>query len=124
MREGIGKSFHGFIAIREDGALMGPWNPWLHEAHIGKPIWELTNALSQQSRLPDPARQIAILVTGAHFRAAYEIYAHVAIAEHDNFRMRSSPPSSRGSVRPISPAMRPLLTISPLRSRVAVCCLN
>jgi 4-carboxymuconolactone decarboxylase len=27
MREGIGKSFHGFIAIREDGALMGPWNP-------------------------------------------------------------------------------------------------
>ena len=83
MREGIGKSFHGFIAIREDGALMGPWNPWLHEAHIGKPIWELTKALSQQSKLPDPARQVAILVTGAHFRAAYEIYAHVAIAEHD-----------------------------------------
>ncbi len=27
MSEGIGKSFHGFAAIREDGALMGPWNP-------------------------------------------------------------------------------------------------
>ena len=83
MCAGIGKSFHGFAAIREDGALMGPWNPWLHEARIGKPIWELTKALSEQSKLPDPARQIAILVTGAHFRAAYEIYAHVAIAEHD-----------------------------------------
>jgi alkylhydroperoxidase family enzyme len=42
-----------------------------------------TKALSAQSNLPDPARQIAILVTGAHFRAAYEIYAHVAVAEHD-----------------------------------------
>jgi alkylhydroperoxidase family enzyme len=37
----------------------------------------------RQSNLPDPARQVAILVTGAHFRAAYEIYAHVAVAEHD-----------------------------------------
>ncbi|HTV33736.1 MAG TPA: carboxymuconolactone decarboxylase family protein [Methylocella sp.] len=83
MREGIGKSFHGFAAIREDGALIGPWNPWIHEPHIGKPIWDLTKALSQQSKVPDRARQVAILVTGAHFRAAYEIYAHVAIAEHD-----------------------------------------
>ena len=62
---------------------MGPWNPWLHEARIGKPIWDLTKALSAQSNLPDPARQVAILVTGAHFRAAYEVYAHVAVAEHD-----------------------------------------
>jgi 4-carboxymuconolactone decarboxylase len=83
MREGISKSFHEFIAIREDGALMGPWNPWLHEARFGKPIWDLTKALSEQSKLPDPARQVAILVTGAHFRAGYEIYAHVVVAEHD-----------------------------------------
>jgi 4-carboxymuconolactone decarboxylase len=69
--------------MRRDGTLMGPWNPWLHEARIGKPIWDLTKALSAQSNLPDPARQVAILVTGAHFRAAYEIYAHVAVAEHD-----------------------------------------
>ena len=38
---------------------------------------------SFQEFMPDPARQVAILVTGAHFRAAYEIYAHVAVAEHD-----------------------------------------
>jgi 4-carboxymuconolactone decarboxylase len=83
MHEGISKSFQGFVAMRKDGTLMGPWNPWLHEARIGKPIWDLTKALSAQSNLPDPARQVAILVTGAHFRAAYEIYAHVAVAEHD-----------------------------------------
>jgi hypothetical protein len=34
-------------------------------------------------KLPDSVRQIAILVTGAHFRAAYEIYAHVPMAERD-----------------------------------------
>jgi 4-carboxymuconolactone decarboxylase len=83
MRAGIGTSFQGFVAMREDGTLMGPWNPWLHEPRIGKPIWELTKTLSQQSNLPDLARQIAILVTGAHFRAAYEIYAHVPMAEKD-----------------------------------------
>jgi 4-carboxymuconolactone decarboxylase len=83
MRAGIGTSFQGFVAMRDDGTLMGPWNPWLHEPRIGKPIWELTKTLSQQSNLPDSARQIAILVTGAHFRAAYEIYAHVPMAAKD-----------------------------------------
>ena len=36
MREGIAKNFKGFIAIREDGALLGPWNLWLHEPAFGK----------------------------------------------------------------------------------------
>jgi len=69
---------------------MGPWNPWLHEARIGKPIWDLTKALSAQSNLPDPARQVAILVTGAHFHAGYEIYAHVAVAEHPGERQQGN----------------------------------
>jgi 4-carboxymuconolactone decarboxylase len=81
MNAGIAKYFGGFIAVREDGALLGPWNPWLREPHIGAPIWELTKVLSSQARLPKPVREIAILVTGAHFRAAYELYAHVLIAE-------------------------------------------
>ncbi|WP_226574858.1 carboxymuconolactone decarboxylase family protein [Acuticoccus sediminis] len=83
MRAGIGQKFNAFVAIRDDGALMGPWNPWLHEPAIGKAIWNLTKAMSMEASLPDNARQIAILVTGAHFRAAYEIYAHVAVAERD-----------------------------------------
>ena len=31
--------------------------------------------------LPAPVREIVILVTGAHFKAAYELYAHVIVAE-------------------------------------------
>jgi 4-carboxymuconolactone decarboxylase len=59
----------------------GPWNPWLHEPKFGKPIWELTKALSSSPSLPKPVREVAILVTGTKFRSVYEIYAHVMIAE-------------------------------------------
>jgi len=81
MRAGIEKNFKGFATIDGDGALLGPWNPWLHEPQFGGPIWELTKALSFSTSLPKPVREIAILVTGAHFHSAYEIYAHVIAAE-------------------------------------------
>jgi 4-carboxymuconolactone decarboxylase len=82
MRQGIEANFKGFATIREDGALMGPWNPWLHEPQFGKPVWELTKALSVKPSLPPAVREVAILVTGAHFRSAYELYAHVIAAEN------------------------------------------
>ena len=46
MKEGIAKSFQGFVNIRDDGALLGPWNPWLQEPKFGKPVWELTKAMA------------------------------------------------------------------------------
>src|SRR5208283_4321080 len=64
MRKGIKTHFKGFATIREDGALMGPWNPWLHEPHFGKPVWQLTKALSMNPSLPPAVREVAILVTG------------------------------------------------------------
>jgi alkylhydroperoxidase family enzyme len=82
MRAGIERSFKGFVAIRDDGALVGPWAPWLRHAKFGGPVWELTKALASAPSLPAPVREVAILVTGAHFRAAYELYAHVIVAEH------------------------------------------
>jgi alkylhydroperoxidase family enzyme len=83
MKAGIEKSFNSFVAIAENGALMGPWNPWLHEPRIGQAIWDLTKAMSMEATLPDNVRQIAILCTGAHFNAGYEIYAHAAVAEKE-----------------------------------------
>jgi alkylhydroperoxidase family enzyme len=82
MLEGIKTNFKGFATIRDDGALMGPWNPWLHEPAFGKPVWDVTKALSTKPSLPPAVREVAILVTGAHFRAAYELYAHVIAAEN------------------------------------------
>jgi 4-carboxymuconolactone decarboxylase len=83
MRKGIASNFNAFKVEREDGALMGPWNPWLHEPGIGKAIWDLTLAMTANATLPDNVRQIAILVVGARFDAAYEIYAHIAVAERE-----------------------------------------
>jgi 4-carboxymuconolactone decarboxylase len=86
MRRGVASNFNTFTALREDGALMGPWNPWLHEPVIGKAIWDLTLAMTAKASLKDNVRQIAILVVGARFDAAYEIYAHIAVAEHEGMR--------------------------------------
>jgi len=61
--------------------LLGSWNPWLHEPKFGKPIWELTKAMALNPSLPSAVRESAILVTEAHFKAAYELYAHVIVTE-------------------------------------------
>jgi 4-carboxymuconolactone decarboxylase len=79
MRDGIEKYFRGFASIANNGALMGPWAPWLHEPKFGKLVWDLTLALSvSPSR---NAREVAILVTGTTFHSGYELYAHVFVAE-------------------------------------------
>ncbi len=56
MRQGITANFQGFVNVRDDGALLGPWNPWIHEPKFGKPVWELTKAMVSNPSLPGPAR--------------------------------------------------------------------
>jgi 4-carboxymuconolactone decarboxylase len=81
MRAGIEANFKGFTAIDDSGRLAGPWNSWLRFPKFGGPVWELVKSLSTSPKLPRPVREVAILVTGAHFHSAYEIYAHVLVAE-------------------------------------------
>ncbi len=73
MRKGIASNFNAFTAVRDDGALMGPWNPWLHEPGIGKAIWDLTLAMTANATLADNVRQIVILVVGARLTRAREL---------------------------------------------------
>ena len=80
LQAGIAKQFGRFQTARADGALLGPFNPWLHEPEIGRAVWDLTEAVSKRGALSDAARQISILVTGARFKSAYELYAHVQVA--------------------------------------------
>jgi hypothetical protein len=81
MKASIASDYQGFISMCTDGSLTGPWNPWLHWPKVGKATWELSKQLTATSTLPEPCRQIVILVTGAHFKAGYEVYAHVALAQ-------------------------------------------
>ncbi len=79
-REQIAHGFTSFKTVRDDGALLGPWGVFLHEPSVGQAHYDEIAAISALKRLSEPAKQIAILVTGARYKAAYELYAHAAIA--------------------------------------------
>jgi hypothetical protein len=81
MKAGIHKNFAGFTAIDAKEDLIGPWNPWLSFPKFGGPVWKLVLALGDNPLLPKPIREIGILVTGAHFHSAYELYAHILVAK-------------------------------------------
>jgi 4-carboxymuconolactone decarboxylase len=85
MKRSIETSFTGFKGVRHDGALIGPWNPWLHFFKHGEPMWNLVKEMYVTATLDKRVREVAILVSGTHFHAAYALYAHVLMAEHRGF---------------------------------------
>jgi 4-carboxymuconolactone decarboxylase len=76
----IESSLTGFISSMEDGAFLGPFTPMLHFPDYGAAMVAFTEATSKNSTLPPVLREVAILVTGTHFRARYELYAHSIVA--------------------------------------------
>ncbi len=81
MRAGIVTGFNAFRTALDDGTMIGPWNASLHHPAIGKASWELTSAVNAMGRLPNAVKEVAILVVAGFHRAAYQIYAHAAVAE-------------------------------------------
>lgn len=81
MKAGINDHLTAFRSEDADGALVGPWSAWLHEPAIGGAIWNLAKLITVNATVSEAARQIVILAVGGHFNAAYEIYAHTAIAK-------------------------------------------
>jgi 4-carboxymuconolactone decarboxylase len=80
MKAGVTEKFSDFTTVRDDGAILGPWSAWLHEPTLGSAIWGLTKAMTRFRHLPELVRQVVILAVGSHYGAAYEIYAHSAVA--------------------------------------------
>ncbi|MFM0172106.1 carboxymuconolactone decarboxylase family protein [Paraburkholderia sediminicola] len=80
MKAGVNAKYNLFTTMREDGVFMGPWNAWLHEPQVGAAIWNTMKAMTSFFVVPNRIRQIVILVVGASFSAAYELYAHGAVA--------------------------------------------
>jgi 4-carboxymuconolactone decarboxylase len=84
----VEKNFGELVARRNDGALIGPFNAWLHFPQFGKPAWAFNRSLWEHSVLPGAIHQLVILVTAAKFGARYEIYGHeyfarrAGLAEH------------------------------------------
>jgi 4-carboxymuconolactone decarboxylase len=72
----IEENFGELVAHCSDGALIGPFNAWLHFPQFGKPAWAFNRAMWEHSVLPAAIHQLVILVTAAKFGARYEIYGH------------------------------------------------
>ena len=77
----IAAHLKGFVSKRADGALVGPFAPMLRFPKFGGPAWAYTKALIENSKLPKPAHEVAILATGAALDSRYELYAHERVAE-------------------------------------------
>jgi 4-carboxymuconolactone decarboxylase len=80
MKAGIAAKYSTFTTMRSDGALLGPWSAWLHDPDLGHALWSATKGMTRFRHLPEMVRQIVILTVGARLGAAYEIYAHGAVA--------------------------------------------
>ena len=79
-REQIAGGFTAFKTMRDDGALLDHWGIFLHYPAVGQAHYDQIAAVTAMKRLPEAAKQVAILVIGARYRAAYELYAHAATA--------------------------------------------
>ena len=73
-------AFTAFKTLNADGALLGPWGVFIQEPQVGTAHYDLVDAITKLKKLSDAAKQVAILSVGARFKAAYELYAHAAVA--------------------------------------------
>jgi 4-carboxymuconolactone decarboxylase len=77
--ERVTTTYSSFKTVRDDGALLGPWSVWIQIPELGEAVRQLTDAVEKMSGLSKATKQMVILITGAHFNAAYELYAHAAV---------------------------------------------
>lgn len=81
LHQTAGDSFgDNFTWQRRDGALVGPFPAFLAAPEAGIGLLQHIGKVALIPGLPANARETAILSTGAHFKATYELYAHGRLA--------------------------------------------
>lgn len=70
----------GFAAQDEDGHLMGPFTAFALSPTYSRGFNQWVRADQTGSSLPATVREVVILTVGTAWQAAYELYAHVAVA--------------------------------------------
>ena len=71
-----GAHYRSFVYRLDDGRFVGPFGIQLHTPEIGQHFMGLAQAMAKILGLQSSTREIAILVVGAHTKAAYEEAAH------------------------------------------------
>jgi len=71
-----------FAAIKAGprGVVVGPLRVWLHSPKLAEKAQELGAFCRYETSLPTALSELAILVTGAHWRAGFEWHVHAPIA--------------------------------------------
>ena len=69
-----------FALTDPDGRLEGPFNAFLLQPRLGSALQALGSSVRYETALDDRCREIAILAVAAHWRSAFEWYAHEAVA--------------------------------------------
>jgi 4-carboxymuconolactone decarboxylase len=66
----------GAETLNEGGALVGPFNAFVHAPSIGGLLLDLANAFHYRTSLPPGSTELVILTVGAHWRSEFEWWAH------------------------------------------------
>jgi 4-carboxymuconolactone decarboxylase len=74
--------FGSFVATRQDGALIGPFNPMLHFPAFGRAAWAFNKTIYGHTTLANSVLQVTVLVTGTRLGARYQIYGHEHLAQN------------------------------------------
>lgn len=61
------------------GGLRGPFEPWLRSPGLAGPAQQLGEYCRFHSSLPKDLSELAILLTGKHWRAQFEFWAHTRL---------------------------------------------
>lgn len=70
----------GVKATTDDGRLIGPFNPFLLHPEVTEKLSDLQVAELANTTLPPRAREVVVIMTGAEWRADYELYAQLNVA--------------------------------------------
>jgi 4-carboxymuconolactone decarboxylase len=76
----VGANYSSFTTMTPQGALLGPWSVWMHAPRTGMAIDNLLEAIEAMTGLSPQTIQAVTLAVGAHFDAAYILYAHARVA--------------------------------------------
>jgi 4-carboxymuconolactone decarboxylase len=66
--------------VNDEGGFMGPFNAWLHTPVVGDRAAALGTSLRFDTSLERRLTEIAIITTGAHWKAEFEWWAHARMA--------------------------------------------
>jgi 4-carboxymuconolactone decarboxylase len=70
----------GAQLVGPDGGLLGPFNPWVIASDIGRRLADVGGALRFKTSIDRRLIEVAIITTGARWKAEFEWWAHARMA--------------------------------------------